>query len=165
MLTELSYELKKGKASNQIERRYYCEINIYVTGVSKKPLELKPLFRAQRQLTSGTNVTGTAPTFTADELYAKVLNPTVSSKGQIEKMKSQHGDSQVGENRLQDIWIWNGRPNWDEVFCEMKEQRQHKDIGVCFCGAPVIGADLRSMCEKYSNAKEQCLFSLHKENF
>jgi hypothetical protein len=40
-----------------------------------------------------------------------------------------------------------------------------EDIGVCFCGAPVIGADLRSMCEKYSDIKEDCLFSLHKENF
>ena len=39
------------------------------------------------------------------------------------------------------------------------------DIGVCFCGAPVIGADLRGMCEKYSSVQEDCLFTLHKENF
>jgi hypothetical protein len=71
----------------------------------------------------------------------------------------------AAENRLQDIWIWNGRPNWDEVFNEMKAQRQHSDIGVCFCGAPAIGADLRSMCEKYSSTADDCLFNLHKENF
>lgn len=69
------------------------------------------------------------------------------------------------ENRLQDIWIWNGRPQWDEIFREMKEQRQHTDIGVCFCGSPAIGIDLRAMCEKYSSVEEECLFSLHKENF
>jgi hypothetical protein len=68
-------------------------------------------------------------------------------------------------NRLQDIWVWNGRPNWDEVFAEVKEQRQHADIGVCFCGAPVIGADLKQMCNKYTNIEENCTFSLHKENF
>lgn len=28
-------------------------------------------------------------------------------------------------NRLQDIWVWNGRPNWDDVFREMHEARQH----------------------------------------
>ena len=34
MLTEVSYELKKGKETGQIEEHYYCEINIYVTGNS-----------------------------------------------------------------------------------------------------------------------------------
>ena len=166
MLTELSFELKRSKASNQIERRYYCEIHIYVTAVSKKPLEVKPLHRPKKTFIDATR--SVFPTFTADELYEKVLNPTVTSKGQVEKMRAQHRESsgnQIGENRLQDIWVWNGRPNWDEIFRDMKEQRQHKDIGVCFCGAPVIGADLKTMCERYSSAKEQCLFSLHKENF
>ena len=91
---------------------------------------------------------------------AGMLNPTVESKGQVSKMKS--GNS---PNRFQDIWIWNGRPHWDEIFQEIKNQRQHSDIGVCFCGAPVIGADLRSMCERYSSVDDDCLFTLHKENF
>lgn len=157
-LTEISFELKKSRAANQIERRYYCEINIYVTAVEKEKLEVKPLSRApkKRFVSAG----GVQPTFTAEDLYAKLLNPTVESRGQVKKMKETHS-----ENRLQDIWIWNGRPHWDEVFREMKEQRQHSDIGVCFCGSPAIGADLRTMCEKYSSAEEQCLFNLHKENF
>jgi len=156
MLTELSFELKKGKAMNQIDRSYYCEIHIYVTGVDRKPRPVLPLHRPKRQFYHAS----CKPTFTADELYSLVLNPTVSSKGQISRMKDVKTT-----NRLQDIWVWNGRPQWDEVFRDMKEQRQHSDIGVCFCGAPVIGADLRSMCEKYSDAEEQCLFTLHKENF
>ena len=89
-----------------------------------------------------------------------MLNPTVESKGQIQKMKAPNP-----ANRMQDIWIWNGRPYWDDVFADMKEYRQHSDIGVCFCGAPVIGADLRTMCEKYSSVDDNMLFSLHKENF
>ncbi len=32
MLTELSYELKKRLQHRQIEKRYYCEIHIYITG-------------------------------------------------------------------------------------------------------------------------------------
>lgn len=42
-----------------------------------------------------------------------------------------------------------GRPYWDQIFNQMKEQRQHTDIGVCFCGSSIIGADLTEMCEKY----------------
>lgn len=158
MLTEISFELKRARMANQIERRYYCEINIYVTGVEKEKKIAQPLYRSKRKFS---NMPNCQPTFSADELYEKILNPTVDSRGQMAKMK----EGSRAENRLQDIWIWNGRPHWDEIFREMKAQRQHSDIGVCFCGAPVIGADLRSMCEKYSNAAEDCLFSLHKENF
>jgi Ferric reductase NAD binding domain len=69
------------------------------------------------------------------------------------------------KNRLQNIWVWNGRPNWDIIFQDMKAQRQHSNIGVCFCGTPVIGNDLKSMCDTYSSYAEDCVFTLHKENF
>jgi hypothetical protein len=97
----------------------------------------------------------------ADLLIAEgMLNPTVSSKGMVKHMKS----NPMASNRFQDIWVWNGRPNWDEIFqvssscpcsplpyllCslsdqyliqENRENRQHSDVGVCFCGAPAIGA-------------------------
>jgi len=58
------------------------------------------------------------------------------------------------------------------------------DIGVCYCGAPVIGKDLKSKCEKFSQLKSahrrsslaemdagggaadgDVRFILHKENF
>ncbi|CAM9209942.1 unnamed protein product, partial [Ectocarpus fasciculatus] len=155
MLTDLQYELKKSRDNGQVTSRYYCEINIFVTGVSKTPREAGSLKRPS-SLTAGFS----PPSFTADELYNAMMNPTASSKNQFEKMKDKRA-----ENRFQDIWIWNGRPDWDSIFTEMKNQRQHADIGVCFCGTPVIGADLKSMCEKYSNVDEDCLFSLHKENF
>ena len=51
--------------------------------------------------------------------------------------------------------MWEGRPHWDQVFREVKDQQQHSDIGVCYCGAPVIGADLAEMCQKYSDIKDQ----------
>ena len=155
MLSDLQYELKKGRESNQISNRYYCEINIFVTGVDTKPKEVPPLKRP-----SSLSVGFSPPSFTPSELYAAMINPTVSSKNMIDTMKNRNSP-----NCLQDIWIWNGRPNWDEIFAQIKQQRQHPDIGVCFCGTPAIGADLKSMCEKYSNTEEDCLFSLHKENF
>jgi hypothetical protein len=158
LLTDNSFELKRNRASGQIDRRYYCEIHIYVTGVEKdRPIEVQPLYRPKKSLVSQQQVT---PSFTPDQLYHMMVNPTVDSIGQIKTMKEP-----AATNRLQDIWIWNGRPNWDEIFKDMRDQRQHSDIGVCFCGAAPIGADLRSMCEKYSSVDEDCMFSLHKENF
>jgi hypothetical protein len=127
MLTEVSYELKVGKETNQIEAKYYCEINIYVTGVEKNPIPVKPMHRASRPIGHESRVKGfQPPSFKAEELYAKMLNPTVESKGQIDKMRQPSPP-----NRLQDIWIWNGRPMWDEVFAEMKEQRQHPGTLIC----------------------------------
>lgn len=156
LLTDISFELKKARASNQIERRYYCEINIYVTAV-EKDAKFAPLHNSKKQLQSKAGIT---PNFTAEELYEKMSHPTAEAKSQVKKMKETNPD-----NRLQDIWIWSGRPNWDEIFKDIKDQRQHSNIGVCFCGAASIGADLRTMCEKHSNVSEDCLFSLHKENF
>ncbi len=63
----------------------------------------------------------------------------------------------------QDVWVWNGRPEWDAVFRELHAMAVDKDIGVFFCGAAVIGADLQAMCQKYT--KNDVTFSLHKENF
>ena len=90
-----------------------------------------------------------------------MLYPSIDSKNQTQKMKK----NPKSPNRFQDIWIWGGRPNWDDIFANMKVERQHSDIGVCFCGAPIIGADLQRMCEKYSSSADDCLFTLHKENF
>eukprot|EP01036_Dinobryon_divergens_P033073 gene33073-42785_t len=160
MLTELSYELLRGKATNQISAHYYCEINIYVTAVEKGAKDVPRLSRPPRNLNNTALPSAVKPLFTAEELFKMMVNPTVESKGQIKKMASEDAP-----NRLQDIWIWNGRPHWDDIFAEMLKNRQHSDIGVCFCGAPVIGADLATMCEKYSSIEKDCYFSLHKENF
>lgn len=157
MLTDLSYELKKGKETGQIDQHYYCEINIYVTQVDK---DTNKQFLPLKKLGTKHDSSSTSHTFEPEELYHQMLYPTVSSKGQVASMKEP-----MPSNKLQDIWVWNGRPMWDQIFKEIKDQRQHSDIGVCFCGAPVIGSDLKTMCEKYSNSEEDCFFSLHKENF
>lgn len=79
------------------------------------------------------------PAFTAQELFSKMINPTVDSKGQVEKMSHP-----TPSNRLGNIWIWNGRPMWDDIFADMKSKRQtsgtvfsllrlnHTDFRECF---------------------------------
>ena len=155
MLTELSYELKKSLQHGQIEKRYYCEIHIYITGVAKDPIKVADLHRAKKVFNASSD--NVSPSFSADELYRMMCNPEVSSKTQVAAMKEK--GRKVTElsprNRLQNIWVWEGRPHWDQVFREVRDQRQHSDIGVCFCGAPVIGADLAEMCQKYSDIKDK----------
>ena len=91
-----------------------------------------------------------------------LLNPPSKSKDQV---SLQNGQNKSSPNRLQDVWIWNGRPVWDDIFAQNKKQRQHPSIGVCYCGPAVVGKDLQQCCQKFSSVEEQILFDLHKENF
>ncbi|KAK7242750.1 hypothetical protein SO694_00015045 [Aureococcus anophagefferens] len=85
-----------------------------------------------------------ARVFTARQLFDELLSPAVSSKDQAAAMAA----GGAAPNRFQDTWVWNGRPQWDAIFEGVRAGRRHKDIGVCFCGTPVIGADLDRMCKK-----------------
>lgn len=131
LLAELEYEMKRGRETNNIEPRYYCELNVFITGYDpKRPASMKPLKAAQKTYSDAF----IPPSFTAEDLYAAMLNPPVTSKDCIAKMQDPNAP-----NRFQDVWIWSGRPDWDAIFAYVKDQRQHSDIGVCFCGAPIIG--------------------------
>lgn len=171
LLTELCYDLKKGRETNQISGNYSCEIHIYVTAVPKNESEQRSTsFNSNKSeigeeviyklTTDGSVLTKCDASFNAAELYDHLLSPRETSDKQIEKMKIPDA-----QNRLQNIWTWSGRPKWDDIFQEVKTTREHSDIGVVFCGSPAIGGDLKKMCEKYSNVEEDCIFSLNKENF
>ena len=85
-------------------------------------------------------------------------------------------DPLSARNRLQDIWVWDGRPDWDAVFTHVRRFRsgangaRFERVGVSFCGAAVIGSDLGTACRKHStvgDGTEQSgvIFQLHQENF
>jgi hypothetical protein len=138
LLTDISFEMKKGREMHQIEKKYYCEINIYVTAADKnKKVEVKPLQRPSKELGVEESRLGLkiAPAFTAEALYAEMLNPSVESNSQIQKMKGADPP-----NRFQDIWVWRGRPVWDEIFHEMREQRQHssKNFALFVCDSLML---------------------------
>jgi len=67
--------------------------------------------------------------------------------------------------QLEDIHVYNGRPRWEERFASVSSTHQDEDIGVTFCGNPLIGKDLALMCYKFSGARQKGIFKLHKENF
>ena len=46
-----------------------------------------------------------------------------------------------------------GRPNWDRVFTSIAEKHADTDVGVFFCGPPVLSRQLHQMSNKYSTPK------------
>jgi NADPH oxidase 2 len=57
-----------------------------------------------------------------------------------------------------------GRPNWDRVFPSIAEKHPETDVGVFFCGPPVLSKSLHTMCNKWSDPKGTRFF-FGKENF
>jgi NADPH oxidase 2 len=43
-----------------------------------------------------------------------------------------------------------GRPNWDRVFTSVADKHPETDVGVFFCGPPVLSRELHKMSNKYS---------------
>ncbi|CAG8568609.1 3572_t:CDS:2 [Dentiscutata heterogama] len=59
-----------------------------------------------------------------------------------------------------------GRPVWDKIFSEMRDQYPATDIGVFFCGPKPIGKQLQEKCNLWSQGFEDgTRFFYGKENF
>ena len=64
------------------------------------------------------------------------------------------------------VHVHKGRPAWDEFFQIIMEKSQAKDIGVTFCGNPMIGADLSRCSAKFTALSGGTkTFHLHQEVF
>ena len=91
--------------------------------------------------------------FTPMELYSACFNPR-------EKFK------EIGYN----VFVHNGRPDWNPVFESIANKTPERDIGVTFCGNPIVANDLSDMCTKHSRpvatkSDPGLLFHLHQEVF
>eukprot|EP00968_Pinguiococcus_pyrenoidosus_P028471 scaffold7887_cov286-Pinguiococcus_pyrenoidosus.AAC.1 len=153
-LTELEHGLKRDREQEQVDRRYYAEINIFVTGAKEKR-DVQPMRGGKRLVYSDAL---TQPSFADEDLYAAMLNPTVGRmffglfsmfippvdaccgvfleshrkptalttdvpKRQVSSKEATAilGDPERAEsapNRFQDIFVWNGRPIWSEIFAQ-----------------------------------------------
>ncbi|KAJ1967490.1 hypothetical protein H4R35_006696 [Dimargaris xerosporica] len=59
-----------------------------------------------------------------------------------------------------------GRPNWDQVFFQLRENHPATDIGVFFCGPKRLDNVLHMMCRQYNDPSEAgTKFFYNKENF
>eukprot|EP00808_Paulinella_micropora_P021484 g25932.t1 len=84
-----------------------------------------------------------------DDLYCWLMNPP--------NKEQTFGDY---------LTLHEGRPNWPNIFKHVNEQHQaYGDVGVLFCGNPMVAEDLKEQCQVFSDAKQGKIFRLHKENF
>lgn len=59
-----------------------------------------------------------------------------------------------------------GRPNWNNIFKNLRDNHLGEDIGVFFCGPAVLSKQLYSLCGKWTDTTGTgTKFVYHKENF
>ena len=88
----------------------------------------------------------------------------VNDLGRWAEMVKASTDPYTGEPYVK---LKAGRPDWPSEFVSIAQTHGgEKEVGVIFCGAPMIAAALKENCEKLS-AKQVggTIFRLHKENF
>ena len=51
------------------------------------------------------------------------------------------------------VHIYNGRPKWGPAFAAVSAAHPENDIGVAFCGNPIIAADLAQNCYTHSQKR------------
>ena len=117
---------------------------------------LKMVGQNERGLTITLYLTGAKPDQIRHQQDAKP-----GSTGEMVNALLSTSDPESGEPY---IILKAGRPDWDKEFVDLATMYGREDIGVVFCGAPLIAAALKSACEKHSD-RNKTVFRLHKENF
>merc|ERR1712048_247442 len=144
------------------------EIHIFVTSA---PKDMKPV--------SGRE-TLSAPPKGSDDVHVwgpKRLENEPSMMGKKEIQKSSYAFTELdifdnaknpgmkdgGPTKLGPIYIYNGRPNWQERFEDVWNESRGEKVGVMYCGNSFIAKDLKRECARWS--KQSTSFKLHKEHF
>jgi hypothetical protein len=98
---------------------------------------------------------------------ALLKSPTVLRKEQAKMQYGEYGLYNKLSNRLGYIYAYNGRPDWDGILAAVREARLKgvNQVGVCYCGAPNIGDELKTNCAKFTGSGPGCTFTLNKEVF
>jgi len=141
LITELEHEHFKQKAGAGTDaarkdwNKYYAEIHMFVTRAPGSPVDVPPMVSAPKFIPPTEEH---PPTFAVTDLYGAMRNPTVSSRKLRETMQSVAAAGKRPPNNLQDVWVWNGRPDWDQIFTQMKDQAIDPDIGVFVSFAAVL---------------------------
>lgn len=165
--TRVAHDYKVGNVDATLNK---LKIHIFVTGTpGRAPSAHRP---PSLRLDPGTINDDDQPTldisplpFNRFDLENAMLNPIAPV--------TQLALDSCKTNRFNNIRIWNGRPPWEPVFDQLlkdgklrstSEAALHR-IGVLFCGASVIGKDLKRFSNQFSSLEESVTFDLHKENF
>jgi NADPH oxidase len=148
----------RAKGSDNYRRQ--LKFRIYITSYSQAEAEKFTRMKDDEQgyddtglwglpYGQGENVEKTTSGLTEMEIYSAMMAP-------------QKGTVNLGNF----IEITLGRPNWEQIFADVQSTTTQEDIGVTFCGNPLIGKDLKKNCLVYSlRGNKNTRFHLHQEIF
>jgi NADPH oxidase len=168
LLTKMDNKLCADRANGNLSPKNQLQIHIFITRYDPKRSRARTL--EERRMSVRTNgitspMKNSKHGVNIDDLWAAMQAPSGNPKEFIKEVVPPKGHTPV--NKVGDfMWIWNGRPVWDSIFAQVRDEPGHGeggDIGVCFCGAKVIGKDLQRCCKDFSHGVVK--FFLHKENF
>ena len=102
-----------------------------------------------------------------DQALAKIFELNTYITGELD-LKKARADKTYGYNQFA------GRPDWNRIGRELRNDYPDSDVGVFLCGPNAIGQQLVGMCNKYNPPKptgparkrpKQPRFYFHKETF
>jgi hypothetical protein len=67
--------------------------------------------------------------FSVERLYQEMMNPSVSSKHLLTTVLQAQKDVKP-DNMQQDVWVWAGRPEWEQIFYQIRSQVTETKVGV-----------------------------------
>eukprot|EP00457_Paulinella_chromatophora_P002090 gb/GEZN01002094.1/.p1 GENE.gb/GEZN01002094.1/~~gb/GEZN01002094.1/.p1 ORF type:complete len:821 (+),score=43.14 gb/GEZN01002094.1/:95-2557(+) len=140
--------MRKVDPKNMVDKHFH--VWAFITSVPKdvKPAKVPPAdnisFWGQPRAES--KMLKAHASFTEKELYEAMDNP----------------QAQVVE--FGDITVTEGRPKWSVPFTAIRN-RHPGEVGVMFCGNPMIAEDLGNACYYASRGRPHGTFKFHKENF
>lgn len=174
-----SYEFDKRNGALKFgsgENENYIEMNLYITSVPDNfdGRRLDNLTAASAALEPTSEVDGQIMKIQKDlgiseqDIHEAMLRPTNPSSEQFEIQVYDDEKYPVNPHfNDMHIWVWKGRPKWEDIFHQVKvrtaEYSDGDQVGVCFCGNPVISQDLKKQCKKQSSRTVS--FFLHSETF
>lgn len=169
LLGKMDNKLCMDRANGNLSPKNRLQIHIFVTRYDPKKARVRSLH--ERRMSIGTKnvdlVKNSKHGVNLEDLWHAIQTPSGNPKEFIKEVVPPPGHKPT--NKVGDfIWIWSGRPVWDLIYQQVRDEgghsKEHTDIGVCFCGAKVIGKDLQRCCSEYSQ-NDGIVFRLHKENF
>eukprot|EP00929_Paragymnodinium_shiwhaense_P114352 TRINITY_DN82718_c0_g1_i1.p1 TRINITY_DN82718_c0_g1~~TRINITY_DN82718_c0_g1_i1.p1 ORF type:complete len:1291 (+),score=150.61 TRINITY_DN82718_c0_g1_i1:131-4003(+) len=145
----------------------YCELHLFVTrapkpdaaGAQKPPNKGKTV---KTYKPNGSVHKSVRKPYTGAELEKWMLHPATGT----DEMASCLSQPQSKRNNAAgNSQVWNGRPDWDALFEHVVADQNARcsQVGVFFCGAPMIGKELKKMCLRHTSREMR--FDLLKENF
>eukprot|EP00656_Telonema_subtile_P056721 TRINITY_DN913_c0_g1_i3.p1 TRINITY_DN913_c0_g1~~TRINITY_DN913_c0_g1_i3.p1 ORF type:complete len:297 (-),score=67.68 TRINITY_DN913_c0_g1_i3:244-1134(-) len=88
----------------------------------------------------------------------------MSSGQEIDTMEDGFAGKDIVTGSEANIPVHFGRPNWDKIFKYIKKKHPLEEVGVFFCGPPVIGSQLETCSNKYTETNDTQFF-YYEEHF